>query len=59
MSKVAYTHLKNGTKIREEGMKTCPCCGEKKPMEDFGFRNMGDGTIRPQSWCKCDRSKKE
>ena len=32
--------------------RICPHCGEEKPLSDFGYRNMGDGTIRNQSWCK-------
>lgn len=32
--------------------RTCPHCGEQKPIEDFGFRDMGDSEIRNQSWCK-------
>lgn len=35
-----------------EPTRICPHCGEEKPISDFGFRNMGDGTIRNQSWCK-------
>ena len=35
----------------------CPHCGKvakgRKQIErDFGYRNMGDGTIRVQSWCR-------
>ena len=37
-------------------MRRCPHCGELKPIEDFGMRDMGDGTIRNQSWCKDCRS---
>ena len=32
--------------------RVCPHCGERKPIEDFGLRDMGDGNIRNQSWCK-------
>lgn len=39
-------------------MRRCPHCGELKPIEDFGMRDMGDGTIRNQSWCKDCRSYK-
>lgn len=35
-----------------EPTKPCPHCGEEKPISDFGYRNMGDDDIRPQSWCK-------
>lgn len=36
---------------------TCPHCGitasgEPSIQSVFGFRNMGDGTIRSQSWCR-------
>lgn len=35
----------------------CPNCGEKaygksEIEELFGYRNMGDGRIIPQSWCR-------
>lgn len=26
--------------------------GRKKTLSALGYRNMGDGTIRNQSWCK-------
>jgi hypothetical protein len=32
--------------------RVCPHCGEEKPMSEFGLRDMGNGTIRNQSWCK-------
>lgn len=35
-----------------EPTKPCPNCGEEKPYSDFGWRNMGNDTVRPQSWCK-------
>lgn len=35
-----------------EPTRICPNCCEEKPLSDFGYRNMGDGTIRNQSWCK-------
>lgn len=35
-----------------EPMRRCPHCGEEKPLSDFGYRDMGNGTIRNQSWCK-------
>jgi len=36
---------------------SCPHCnasanGIDQVLEYFGLRNMGDGTIRVQSWCK-------
>jgi hypothetical protein len=38
-------------------LKTCPRCSRTGPVgEDFGWRNMGDGTIRSQSYCKRCRS---
>ncbi|MBO7149336.1 MAG: hypothetical protein J6V71_00420 [Clostridia bacterium] len=39
-----------------EPTRICPHCGEEKPISEFGFRNMGNGTIRNQSWCKDCRS---
>ena len=40
----------------------CPNCGKIAEGQlhietEFGFRNMGDGTIRVQSWCKECRNK--
>lgn len=40
----------------------CPHCGQSASglvmiQSVFGMRNMGDGTIRVQSWCKECRSK--
>lgn len=35
-----------------EPTRRCPHCGIVKPLSEFGFRNMGDGKIRNQSWCK-------
>ena len=32
--------------------RVCPNCKKRKPLSDFGFRNMGNGTVRNQSWCK-------
>ena len=32
--------------------RICPNCEKEKPISDFGYREMGDGTIRNQSWCK-------
>lgn len=37
----------NGEVLRE-----CPHCHELKPISEFGYRDMGDGEIRNQSWCK-------
>lgn len=38
-----------------EPTRICPNCGKEKPLSEFGFRNMGDGNIRNQSWCKSCR----
>ncbi len=35
-----------------EPVRTCPNCGETKPLSEFGYRNMGNDEIRNQSWCK-------
>ena len=35
-----------------EPTRICPHCGQEKPLSDFCFRNMGNGQIRNQSWCK-------
>ncbi|WP_071837985.1 hypothetical protein [Selenomonas ruminantium] len=39
----------------------CPCCKkkaykEKEIEEKFGYRDMGDGRIIPQSYCRACRS---
>lgn len=39
----------------------CPCCGKmahgREEIEAlFGYRNMGDGNIIPQSYCRSCRS---
>ena len=39
-----------------EPTRICPRCNIEKPLSDFGFRNMGNGEIRNQSWCKECRS---
>lgn len=42
----------------------CPCCGKKaekdiKIIEElFGFREMGNGAIIPQSYCRVCRGKR-
>lgn len=36
----------------QEPTRICPNCGIEKPLSDFGWRNMGNGNIRNQSWCK-------
>ena len=42
-----------------EPTRICPNCKEEKPLSDFGFRNMGNGKIRNQSWCSKCRAKKK
>ena len=36
----------------------CPHCKKTKPLSEFGYRNMGNGDIRNQSWCKECRGEK-
>lgn len=38
-----------------EPTRKCPKCGKVKPISDFGFRKMGSGEVRNQSWCKACR----
>lgn len=40
-----------------EPLRVCPKCGKEKPLSEFGWRDMGNGDIRNQSWCKECRSK--
>lgn len=42
------SHGYNGS----EPTRICPHCGEEKPLSAFGYRRMGNGDIRNQSWCK-------
>lgn len=35
-----------------EPTRICPKCGREKPIGEFGFRKMGNGQVRNQSWCK-------
>lgn len=35
-----------------EPVRICPNCNKPKPISEFGFRKMGNGQIRNQSWCK-------
>jgi hypothetical protein len=44
------THA-NGYK-NGELTKVCVHCGVEKPISEFGYRNMGNGTQQDQSWCK-------
>lgn len=39
-----------------EPTRICPHCEQEKPLSDFGFRQMGNGEVRNQSWCKECRS---
>ena len=36
-------------------LRVCPHCSAEKPMSEFGYRDMGEGEIRNQSWCKTCR----
>ena len=36
--------------------RICPKCKQEKPLSEFGFRQMENGEIRNQSWCKDCRS---
>lgn len=44
--------------------RTCPCCGETKPLDAFGTRRMagqgedGADLVTNQSWCRDCRSTK-
>ena len=38
-----------------EPTRVCPKCGQEKPISEFGYRDMGNGEIRNQSWCKSCR----
>lgn len=39
-----------------EPTRKCPHCGIVKPLSEFGYRDMGGGNIRNQSWCRDCRS---
>ena len=39
-----------------EPTRVCPHCRKEKPLSEFGFRKMGNGEIRNQSWCREGRS---
>lgn len=45
---IVQSHGYNGS----EPTRICPKCGVEKPLSEFGFRKMGTGEIRNQSWCK-------
>lgn len=38
-----------------EPTRVCPKCKVEKPLSDFGYRDMGGGNIRNQSWCRSCR----
>lgn len=38
-----------------EPIREGPNCGESKPISEFGYRKMGNGTVRNQSWCRSCR----
>ena len=40
-----------------EPTRKCPHCKQVKPLSEFGYRRMGSGVIRNQSWCKDCRAK--
>ena len=46
------SHGYNGS----EPTRICPNCQKEKPLSEFGFRQMENGEIRNQSWCKDCRS---
>ncbi len=39
-----------------EPTRICPNCRKEKPISEFGFRKMGSGQVRNQSWCKACRA---
>ena len=41
----------SGYNSKGERVRVCPNCNLEKPLSEFGERNMGDGTVRNQSWC--------
>jgi endonuclease III len=45
--KIQFSRYIGGIRYR-----VCPNCCLEKPLDsDFGYRNMGNGTIQNQSWC--------
>jgi hypothetical protein len=48
--------IKNENKIHvtDAGEITlkCPACGKRKPLTAFGLRQMKDGSVRNQPWCR-------
>jgi len=46
--------LQDGGKELE---RVCPRCNHKKPLSEFGLRNMGNGEIRVQAECLPCRGK--
>lgn len=39
-----------------EPTRICPNCKVEKPISLFGYRQMSDGQVRNQSWCRTCRS---
>ncbi len=35
-----------------EPTRECPKCGQTKPLSEFGWRDMGNGVVRNQSYCR-------
>lgn len=45
---IINSHGYNGS----EPTRICPKCKKEKTISEFGFRKMGNGEVRNQSWCK-------
>lgn len=57
MKKDKFTTTRDGQKVKADGFRVCPNCNQEKHLDEFGFRQMSDGTIRNQSWCSECRGK--